>query len=323
MAIQVRLRRWWLAAGAVGYAHIACPHIARASPSRADSTVHGLWVWKSATVLSTPEGTSALRDFCRSAGVTEVYVSVAARDLPSEERDLVRAIDVLHRSGVRVEALISSTEADEPGRHRDTFLEHVRTILEFNHQHPGDRFDGLHLDIEPQQRPENKGTGNLRFLSDLVDTYKAVFAIAQPEQLTVNADIQNKLLKGTEAERAMLLSALPRFTLMLYELSQPTDAANEQVNRLRQASHEYLTMAYEGLTASHLAKLAIALRTPDYGERLPQCSRFWMRRIDPTRTTSGGLATPTTISSSAPANQKAPPGPDVDGGIQSFASSVA
>jgi hypothetical protein len=233
---------------------------------------HGLWVWKSPTVLGAPQGAETLRDFCTSNGITEVYVSVSAKGGAAQAGELAHLISLLHRSNVRVEALLSSTDADEPGKARDKFLEHVRAIVEFNQQHPADRFDGIHLDIEPQQRPENKGVGNLRFLPDLVETYRAVRAVADPAQMTVNADIQNKLLKGSLAERKMLLSAVPRLTLMLYELSSSTDgqSASQKADKVRNASQQFLDMAYQGLDASNLATMVIALRTPDYGALLPQ-----------------------------------------------------
>jgi hypothetical protein len=59
--------------------------------------------------------------------------------------------------------LLSSTEADEPGKHRETLLRHVQGIVEFNRRHSGEHFDGIHLDIEPQQRSENKGPGTYAF----------------------------------------------------------------------------------------------------------------------------------------------------------------
>jgi hypothetical protein len=105
-----------------------------------------------------------------------------------------------------------------------------------------------------------------------VDAYREVRALASPAGLTVNADIQNKLLKGSLAERQMLLSSLPRLTLMLYELSSPDDGENlaQKTDKLRIASQRFLAMAYEGLRDPNLAKMVIGLRTPDYGELLPQ-----------------------------------------------------
>jgi hypothetical protein len=233
---------------------------------------HGLWVWKNPPVVDAPQGAEKLRDFCRSQGINEVYVSFSPNGDASEEGRLAHLIALLHRSNIRVEALLSSENADEPGKHREKLLERVRAIVQFNRNHPADRFDGIHLDIEPQQRPENKGPGNLRFLPGLVDAYRAVRALAEPAHLTVNADIQNKLLKGSLAERRLLLSSLPRLTLMLYELSSPSDGetVEKKKEKLQAASQKFLDMAYAGLPDPNLAKMVIALRTPDYGELLPK-----------------------------------------------------
>jgi len=254
---------------------------------------HGLWVWKTATVLEAPRSSETLRDFCRSSGVNEVYVSIPRRGDRALETRLVHLIAVLHKSSIRAEALLSSTDADEPGPHREKLLDEVAAILNFNQNHAAASFDGIHpsfdgihasfdgihasfdgihLDIEPQQRPENKGPGNLGFLPGLVDAYRAVRKQAEAARLPVTADIQTKLLKGDVAQRKMLLSSLPRFTLMLYELNSPGDGTSsaEKADKVRTESRKYLAMAYEGMTDRALAKLVIGLRTPDYGDLLPQ-----------------------------------------------------
>lgn len=233
---------------------------------------HGLWVWKNPPVVDAPQGAEKLRSFCHAQGINEVYVSVSANGDASEEGRIGHLIALLHRSNIRVEALLSSENADELGKHREKLLERVREVVQFNRHHPADRFDGIHLDIEPQQRPENKGPGNLRFLPGLVDAYRAVRALADPAHLTVNADIQNKLLKGSLAERRLLLSSLPRLTLMLYELSSPSDgeSVEQKKQTLQAASRKFLDMAYADLPDPNLAKMVIGLRTPDYGELLPK-----------------------------------------------------
>jgi hypothetical protein len=99
-----------------------------------------------------------------------------------------------------------------------------------------------------------------------------VRAVTEPAGLTLNADIQNKLLKGDLAQRKMLLSAVPRVTLMMYELSSPGDGETlaQMADKAAAASQRFLDMAYDGLHDRNLAKMAIALRTLDYGELLPQ-----------------------------------------------------
>jgi hypothetical protein len=223
-------------------------------------------------VLEGSYGVEALRDFCRKESVNEVYVSVSQRGEMMPEAGMARMIETLHGANIRVEALLSSENADEGGKHLEKLLDHVRTIVQFNQKHPRERFDGIHLDIEPQQRPENKGPGNLKFLPGLVEAYRAVRGIAEPVGLMVNADIQNKLLKGSLDQRKMLMSALPRLTLMMYELSSPTDgdSVDKKKEKVRSASSKFLEMAYDGLGQEHVARMVIGLRTPDYGDSLPE-----------------------------------------------------
>ncbi len=249
-----------------------------ASAASSPEPVRGLWVWKSPTVLGAPRGAEKLVDFCKSAGINEVYVSYSANSAAAEESDFVHLIGLMHRANVRVEALLSSTDADEPGAHREKLLDKAREVVEFNRKHPADRFNGIHLDVEPQQRPENKGPGNLRFLPGLADAFREVRNLAEAASMTVNADIQNKLLKGDLGERRMLLSSVPRVTLMMYELSSPSDgeSVEQKAGKVETNSLKYLEMAYDGLSDSNLAKMSIALRTPDYGDLLPQM----LKRLD-------------------------------------------
>jgi len=242
-----------------------------AAPAEKGLPSHGLWVWKGPSVLESGRSAESLRDFCQAQDINEVYVSVSERGQMMTGGSMSRVIEILHRANIRVEALLSSENADEGGAHLKKLLEHVQTILEFNQEHPQARFDGIHLDIEPQQRPENKGPGNLRFLPGLVEAYRAVRHMAEPSGLTVNADIQNKLLKASLEQRRMLLSALPRLTLMMYELSSPNDqdSVEGRSEKVKAASEKFLDMAYEGLGDTRLAKMVIALRTADYDGQLP------------------------------------------------------
>ncbi len=242
-----------------------------AQGARAEDPVHGLWVWKTPSVLEAPRGAETLRDFCKFAAISEVYVSFPPRLDAGEETRFARLISTLHASGVRVEALVSSTNGDEAGAPRAKLMARARSIVEFNERHAAQRFDGIHLDIEPQQRPENKGPGNLGFLSGLAGAYRDVGALTARAGLTLNADVQIKLLKGNPEQRRELLTSIPRITLMLYELSSPDDGTStvEKERKLRERDAAILKSAYEGLGNEGVAKMAIALRTPDYGPLLP------------------------------------------------------
>jgi len=238
----------------------------------ADTKVHGIWVWKSVSLLKTPGSIQALLHFCQSAGINEVYFSTSGElSVSSGQTQIADVIALFHESNIRVEGLLSSANADVPGKPREKLLAEVQEIIRFNQRHPTTRFDGIHLDIEPQQRAENKGEGNLNFLPDLVNTYRAARALAEPQSLLVDADIQIKLLKGQIDDRRMLLSALPRLTLMMYERSSADDgdSPSGKTAKLIKAGRECLDLAYAGLDGPDLARITIALRTSDYGDPLP------------------------------------------------------
>jgi hypothetical protein len=237
-----------------------------------DQYVHGVWVWRTPILLDLPARGEALRDFCRSNQINEVYLSFTSQNTAEpEQREIAKLIELLHKSHIRVEALLSGADGDQPGTHRDKLMGHVNDVVTFNRDHAHQRFDGIHLDIEPQQRQENKGSGNLGFFPDLLDTYRAVLTVAQQNQMTVNADIPNEFLKGDTSQRQALMSSLPRFTLMLYELSSPGDG--QATGKLRQASTKSIGAAYQGLSGNNLAKMAIGLRTADYQQQLPDMLR--------------------------------------------------
>jgi hypothetical protein len=243
-----------------------------AAEGQKDQLVHGVWVWRTPILLDLPARGDALRDFCRSNQINEVYLSFTSQNTAEpEQREIVKLIELLHKSHIRVEALLSSNDADEPGKNRDKLMGHVNEVVTFNREHSHQRFDGIHLDIEPQQRAENKGPGSLGFLPNLLDTYHAVLSVAELNQMTVNADIPIKFLKAGASQRQALMSSLPRFTLMLYELSSPGDGQSTaaQGDKLRQASTKFMNAAYQGLSGTNLAKLAIGLRTADYQQQLP------------------------------------------------------
>jgi hypothetical protein len=233
--------------------------------------VHGIWVWKTPILLDLPSRGEALRDFCRSNQINEVYLSFTSQNGGSaEQQEIEKLIGLLHHAHIRVEALLSSADADEPGKHRDKLMAHVQEVLSYNQHHAHQRFDGIHLDIEPWQRQENKGPGNLQFLPGLLDAYRAVRVLAERDRMTVNADIPNKLLKADVNQRRALMSSLPRLTLMLYELSSPGDGLSPaaQADKLRQAASQYMEMAYHGLNGRDLARLTVGLRYADYQQQI-------------------------------------------------------
>jgi len=263
-----RLRRWvsWAALPSILFGAILLPTFAKDKDR--PNLVHGLWVWDTFSVLQEPGSREKLLDFCQSQGINEVYISASHLGSDEGNRQATDLIASLHQYNIRVEALFGNAEADQPGVSRNRLLDHVVDVIQFNLRYPRSQFDGIHLDIEPQQRRENKG---LKFMGHLVETYRKARELAEPAHMTVNADIAPRFFRAGRKERKKLFSAVPRLTLMLYDLSAPQDGktAEQKAARLRRASQDALDRAYRDLHGDGLAKLGIALDAPDYGQLLP------------------------------------------------------
>jgi hypothetical protein len=116
---------------------------------------------------------------------------------------------------------------------RAPLLERIDEVARWNTQHPDSPVAGVHLDIEPHQLAENKGTDNRGYLPELVETLAEARVAAEHARLQLAADIPRKLLRVTPAEAAALVAACPRLTLMLYEM--PGDAVSATVTAARTA----------------------------------------------------------------------------------------
>jgi len=238
------------------------------SSAPSSSSVHGLWVYNGNTVAATSSGAEALRDFAVSQHINAVYISaLPTSSTPQLNSQISNLISVLHESKISVEALIGSHTADEPGAPRNGFLVTVQNVVQFNQQFSTTQFDGIHLDIEPQQRAENSGANALQFLPNLIETYREANALAVPANLVVDADIPIEVLRASADQRQALFTVLPRLTLMLYGVTRQSSglSTQQQITAIQQASQNYLNTAYEGLSGNNLATLAIGLDTADYG----------------------------------------------------------
>jgi hypothetical protein len=223
--------------------------------------VHGLWVLKTPFLLDLPARGVALRNFCRTHHINEIYLSYTSQNGgAAEQQEIEKLIALLHRDHIRVEALLHSKDADEPGKNRDKLLGHVNEVLAYNQHHSHQQFDGFHLDIRPQDRLEYQGNGKLGYLPGLIDAYWAVRNAADMKQMTVNADIPVAVLKADANQRRALFTSLPRFTLML---------ENVPAGQLSQTAGQSLQAAYQGLKGSDLAGIVVGLRSSDFAEQLP------------------------------------------------------
>ena len=63
--------------------------------------VHGLWVWKTPTILDLPARGEALRNFCRSHQINEVYLSFSSQNGgAAEQQEIQKLIGKSKESGL-------------------------------------------------------------------------------------------------------------------------------------------------------------------------------------------------------------------------------
>ena len=102
-------------------------------------------------------------------------------------------------------------------------------------------------------------------------TIPTASTVAEGRKLAENLmEVMSALLAVIERETELVRAGKIREAMALEP--KKTDLSRRYVHALAylKASQKFLDMAYEGLNGLGVAKMAIALRTPDYGDLLPQ-----------------------------------------------------
>jgi hypothetical protein len=133
-----------------------------------------LYVWSSGPLISELAGNASrpLSNMSAADGVTRVLLSLNASQLSKYRYDAVQlraALDSAHARGLRVELLLGDPSWLLP-EHRDDLLAIIQSLRSLP-------FDGLHLDIEPDQL-ESRGTPVGTLLEHLFATVSAVRSIS-------------------------------------------------------------------------------------------------------------------------------------------------
>jgi outer membrane protein TolC len=171
-----------------------------------------LYVWSSASLISqlTRDATHSAAAQARSAGFTRLLLSLDPAQLASYARDpkpLRDALDAAHRLGLHVDLLLGEPTWILEARRKD-LLSIVRALGALP-------FDGLHLDIEPNQLTHT-GIADDALLAGLLDTVRAVRAVTA---LPIDLSVHPRYLTQNAGARALgdeLSDADVDVTLMIY-----------------------------------------------------------------------------------------------------------
>jgi hypothetical protein len=128
--------------------------------AQAQSRERAIWMWEedSWAMLKSPEQARDKISFLKRQDIDTIYLYADAYAdenlLVNQPQLYAQLIDLLHREGLKVHALLGSwhlhTERYILPENRGKALKMVQRVLDYNQQAPSSaRFDGINLDIEP------------------------------------------------------------------------------------------------------------------------------------------------------------------------------
>ena len=142
------LLRVWLSLVLAAAVAAGAAAVAQGRASRA------LWVWDSAPLLQDAAARQRFLEFCDARDIDVAWLQVSRSPGGNRlqyEQGWRQLLQDAHRSGVTIHALDGAPDLARRERHY-VVLELVDTIIRFNRDAaPDQRFDGIHLDIEPHQ----------------------------------------------------------------------------------------------------------------------------------------------------------------------------
>jgi len=153
---------------------IVMPHIAGAAPARA------MWVYKTEDVMTSAAEQELLFAFCKQRQITDMFWQVDFAGSPEHSSSLKNVeenrlfLAAAHAQGVHIHAL-SGDPSHTLTKNHERVCALADALLAFNQT--GERFDGLHLDIEPHALPQWKKASAAEkcdLLTQMVDVHTKV-----------------------------------------------------------------------------------------------------------------------------------------------------
>ena len=156
-----------------------------------------MWLWETPAVTSGPDARRRLVQFCRTEGITDLFMQlpykaerVDERWTISWDRERLRPLIAdLHAAGVTVHALDGDPKFGLPEWHGQVIAT-IRSIVEYNLESlPAERFDAIRYDIEPYLLPGFGGVRRTQILQHYLTIVAASQAVAAQAGLVYGVDI--------------------------------------------------------------------------------------------------------------------------------------
>lgn len=187
----------------------------------------GIYVWIAPDLIRSKKQREELLDQCLKAKINLVYCYVSMKQdripfLVKYEPEYEYFIEVCHRKGIKVMALLGEPSWVDPNRRSDLMIL-LDSWLKFNQKRQaegGAGFDGISFDVEPHSDPGWNGVKRDQMISDFLNLFAEVSLIIPKEQINIAVPC---LYSGTPVpnQRSDLLKKLTDYcgsiTLMAYQ----------------------------------------------------------------------------------------------------------
>jgi hypothetical protein len=184
-----------------------------AAPPRA------LWVWK-LELLKSPDRFDSLLAFAGQKRVGTLFLSTHTDWLLRQPQLYRRLLSRAHAQGIRVQALAGEPEWLLPD-HRSGAMAFLEAVREYNRQsRPEERFDALHLDVEPESLPQWKAGERNAMGARYLEFLDWVGRQVQPDPLPLAVDVPvsfNRLKVGSIPLIAAIFDRADQIAVMAYQ----------------------------------------------------------------------------------------------------------
>ena len=189
------------------------------SGSKASPPARALWVWKP-EFLKNPSELDSLLAFAARRRIGAIFLSAHTDWLLRQPQLYRRLLRRSHAQGISVQALAGEPEWLLPD-HRAGAAAFLEALGEYDRRsRPQERFDALHLDVEPQSLPQWKAGERNAVAARYLEFLDWVLRQAQPQALPLAVDVPvsfNQLAVGSTPLIAGIFDRADQVVVMAYK----------------------------------------------------------------------------------------------------------
>jgi hypothetical protein len=177
-----------------------------------------MWVWKTTSLLHPPDS-GVFMDFVKAKTISTVFFSVPINSFPNAVQDYRVFLRLAHVRGLAVEALNGEPDWILPERRSKAVL-FLNLIFHYNRESaPDERFDAIHLDVEPHTLPDWKGGKRNELAREYVEFMEQIHEMTKREKMPLVVDIPDsfgRIELGSTTLASAVIDSTDEVAVMAY-----------------------------------------------------------------------------------------------------------